>query len=470
MNIVQNVKKLDLSENKLATDRIGTAPMGRLLLDFSIPAIIGMLVNAVYNIVDRIYLGQGVDALAIAGVGIVMPVMMIIQAVSMLVGIGANSLFSIRLGERRSDEVEKIMGHAFALLFLLPAVCIIVCMIFMEPILRDMMKVSDQIYPYAYSYLRIILYGSIFAAMSPGLTHFIRSDGHPKTSMLVQIVGAVINIILDPIFIFTFNLGVAGAAWATIISQFVSFVFVMGYFSSKWTRLRFRMKHMRLNAKLTGSILAIGFAPFMMQFAMSLTGVLQNAVILQYGGDEALTAMTILFSMLTVIMMPLMGIGQGAQPIIGYNYGARQYDRVKKCFQYSFLACTCLLTVGFMVTHLAPGFCFSLFSKDTDSLRELGMLTIRICTSAFPIIAMQMMGGQLFQAIGKPVQGTILSLSRQILFFIPALLFLPVLFGAIGLRQIYGVYWTFPISDCLSAILSGFFIYREFKSWKDLGK
>ena len=155
--------------------------------------------------------------------------------------------------------------------------------------------------------------------MSPGLTHFIRSDGHPKTSMLVQIVGALMNIILDPIFIFVFDLGVAGAAWATIISQFVSFVFVLGYFSSKWTRLRFRFKYMKLDARIVGSILAIGFAPFIMQFAMSLVGILQNTTILRYGGDDALTAMTIFFSVLTVIVMPLMGIGQGAQPIIGYN-------------------------------------------------------------------------------------------------------------------------------------------------------
>ncbi|MDR2941599.1 MAG: MATE family efflux transporter [Treponema sp.] len=464
------LRSYTLSENKLATDRIGTEPIGRLLLRFSIPAIIGMFVNAIYNIVDRIYLGQGVDPLAIAGVGMVMPIMMIIQAFSMLVGIGANSLFSIRLGEGRSDEVEKIMGHAFALLFLLPAVCITISLIFTEPILRNIMKVSGPIFPYAYSYLRIILYGAIFAAMSPGLTHFIRSDGHPKTSMVVQIVGAVTNIILDPIFIFTFNLGVAGAAWATIISQFVSFVFVMGYFSSKWTRLRFRVKFMKLDARLTIGICAIGFAPFVMQFAMSLVGILQNAVILKYGGDEALTAMTIFFSALIALIMPLMGIGQGAQPIIGYNYGAKQYKRVKKCFKYSFLACTCVLSAGFIVTQLAPGFCFSLFSKDTGHLRELGMLTMRICTCALPFIAMQMMGGQFFQAIGKPVQSTILSLSRQILFFIPSLLFLPLLFDKIGFPPIYGVYWTFPVSDVFATILSGIFVFREFKNWKKQGK
>jgi len=459
-----------LPETNHATDRIGTEPIGRLLLTFSIPAIIGMLVNAIYNIVDRIYLGQGVDPLAIAGVGLVMPIMMIIQAMSMLIGIGSNSLFAIRLGEGRSDEVEKIMGHAFALLFLIPAICIIFCFIFNDWVLRDVMKVSEQLYPYARSYLNIILYGSIFAAMSPGLTHFIRSDGHPKTSMLVQIVGAVTNIILDPIFIFKFNMGVAGAAWATIISQFITFVFVIGYFSSKWTRLRFRLKFMKLNAKLTFNICAIGFAPFIMQFAMSLVGILQNAVIIKYGGDEALTAMTIFFSVLITIITPLMGIGQGAQPIIGYNYGAKQFKRVRKCFKYSYIAYTIVLCAGFLLTQLAPGFCFSLFSKDTGSLRDLGKLTIRICTCVLPLIGMQMMGGQFFQAIGKPIQSTILSLSRQILFFIPCLLFLPVLFNKIGFPPIYGVYWTFPISDFSSVVLSGIFVLAEFRKWKRLGQ
>ena len=413
-----------------------------------------MLVNAVYNIVDRIYLGLGVDSLAIAGVGIVMPLMMIVQAMSMLVGIGANSLFSIRLGEGRSKEVEKIMGHAFTLLFLLPFIAIIITSVFMDPILKNILKVSEDIYPFAYSYLRIIMYGAIFAAMSPGITHFIRSDGHPKTSMLVQIIGALINIILDPIFIFVFDMGVEGAAYATIISQFISFIFVIGYFNSKWTRLRFRSKNMRLDLKLTLKIVALGFAPFIMQFAISLVGILQNSRILLYGGDEALTAMTILFSILTVIVMPLMGIGQGAQPIIGYNYGAKQYHRVKQCFRQAFIANTIVLTAGFILLQLAPGFCFSMFNKDSGSLRDITIVIIRICTCLFPVLAIQIMGGQFFQAIGKPVQGTILSLSRQILFFIPTILFLPIFFGKIGLPELYGVFWSFPISDICSATLS----------------
>jgi len=460
-----------LIENKqdspaLATDRIGKEPIGRLLLSFSIPAIIGMLVNALYNIVDRIYLGHGVDPLAIAGIGLVMPLMMIIMAFSMLVGIGANSLFAIRMGERRHDELEKIMGHAFFLLFIIPAVMIIVVLTFMEPILRNIMKADGKVYEYAETYLRITLYGGIFSAMSPGLTHFIRSDGHPKTSMFVQLAGAVLNIILDPIFIFVLDLGVAGAAWVTVISQFVSLVLVLGYFNSKWTRLRFRFINMKLGARLTGKILAIGFAPFIMQFAMSLVGILQNATIIKYGGDDALTAMAILFTVFTIIMMPLMGIGQGAQPIIGYNYGAKQFDRVKKCFKLAMIACTCFLTLGFLISQFASGFMFSLFSDDKGSLRELGIITMRICTSMFPFIAIQMMGGQFFQAIGKPVQATIVSLSRQILFLIPALLFLPVLFEKAGIRPIFGVYWAFPLSDFCASIITAIFVYNEFKAWK----
>jgi putative MATE family efflux protein len=452
-------------EQSLATDRIGKQPIGRLLLSFSIPAIIGMLVNALYNIVDRIYLGQGVDHLAIAGVGLVMPIMMIVIAFSMLVGIGANSLFAIRMGERRHDEVEKIMGHAFVLLFLLPAISIVIILIFMEPILRGIMKADGKVYEYAETYLRITLYGAVFGAMSPGITHFIRSDGHPKTSMMVQIIGAVLNIILDPIFIFVLDMGVAGAAWVTVISQFVSLVFVLGYFNSKWTRLRFRVKYMKLEAKLTAQILAIGFAPFIMQFAMSFVGVLQNTVIIKFGGDDALTAMTIFFTVFTLIFMPMMGIGQGAQPIIGYNYGAKQYDRVKKCFKLAMIACTIFLTTGFLIIHIFPGTLFSLFSKDTGSLRELSITTMRICTSMFPLIAIQLMGGQFFQAIGKPVQATIVSLSRQILFLIPALLFLPLLFKSIGIRPLFGVYWAFPLSDFCASIISAVFVLKELRSW-----
>jgi putative MATE family efflux protein len=278
------------------TDRIGTEKIGKLLLDFSIPAIIGMVVNAIYNIVDRIYVGQGVDPLGIAGITIDMPLIFILMAASMLIGIGANSLFSIRLGEGRRDEVEKIMGHAIVLLFLLPAVVIVILLIFVDTILIDIMGASEAVFPYAKTYLRIILYGGIFSAMGPGLNHFIRSDGHPRTSMFTQILGAGINLILDPIFIFGFGWGIAGAAWATIISKFISFLWVMFYFNSRYTKLRFRIREMKLTLSLSVKIMAIGFAPFAMQLAIGLVNILLNRSLFLYGGDVAVSAMGIVYS------------------------------------------------------------------------------------------------------------------------------------------------------------------------------
>jgi putative MATE family efflux protein len=448
--------------------RLGTERIGKLLLEFSIPAVAGMFVNAIYNIVDRIYIGQGVDPIGIGAIGIVMPIMLFAGALGMLVGGGANTLFSIKLGEGRADETEKIMGHAISLLCIVGTIGMVVSLIFMEPLLKDVLGVSDQMYPYSKTYLTSIQYGTPFNCMGAGLTHFIRSDGHPKTSMLVQIAGAVTNNILDPILIFGFDLGVVGAAWATIFSQIATWVLVIGYFNSSWTKLRFRLKKMIPTLNLTGRIMTLGFAPFSMMMAMSLVGILQNVQILKYGGDEALTAMTIVFSMLTMVMMPIQGIGQGAQPILGYNYGAKNYTRVKRCFKLELIVSACVLTFGFLVAELIPGLCFRLFSRDTGSLRDLTIRTIRIIVIMFPIVAFQLTGGQFFQAIGKPIQATIVSLSRQILLFIPCLLFLPLVWRAFGANPVEGVFFTFPISDALASILSFIFLSWEFGKWKKL--
>ncbi|AEF86276.1 MATE efflux family protein [Treponema primitia ZAS-2] len=444
------------------TDRIGTERIGKLLLDFSIPAIIGMLVNAIYNIVDRIYVGQGVDPLGIAGITIVMPVMMVLMAMSILIGIGANSLFSIRLGEGRRDEVEKIMGHAFFLLFLVPGIAIVVCLIFLDDIIIHILGASENIFPYAKTYLQIILYGGVFSAMGPGINHFIRSDGHPRTSMVTQLIGAVINIILDPILIFGFKMGIAGAAWATIISQFISFVWVLGYFNSRFTTLRFRIQDMKLELGLTLKIMAIGFAPFAMQLAMGLVGVLQNHALNTYGGDTAVTSMGIVFSILIVIFMPLQGINQGAQPIIGYNYGAKKYQRVKKTYKWAVIAGTIFISAGFLLIHLFPHFFISVFRNEEGPLMDMGVYCLRVSSAMFPIVAFQMFSSSYFQAIGKPVQSTILSLSRQILMYIPLLLLLPRRFG------LHGVFFAMPASDILSAALTLIVMLIEFKRLKKL--
>jgi putative MATE family efflux protein len=439
------------------TDRIGTARISKLLFDFSIPAIVGMLVNAIYNIVDRIYVGQGVDPLGIAGITIAMPLMMFIMASSMLIGVGANSLFSIRLGEGRRDEVEKIMGHAFVLLFIIPLVVIVSLFFFMDTILTKFLNASDAVFPYAKTYLRIILYGGVFSAMGPGINHFIRSDGHPRTSMFTQILGAVINIILDPIFIFGFGWGIAGAAWATIISQFVSFCWVMYYFNSPMTKLRFRLRDMRLEAGLCLKIMAIGFAPFTMQLAIGLVNILLNRSLSIYGGDIAVSAMGIVYSILVIIFMPLQGLNQGAQPIIGYNYGAKQYGRVRQTYKLAVLSGTVFVAAGFILIQLFPGLFIRVFRNEEGELLDMGIKALRICTIFLPALAFQIITSNFFQSIGKPIQGTLLSLSRQILFYIPLLLLLPRFFS------ITGVYAAMPLADGCSILLSILVMSRELK-------
>jgi putative MATE family efflux protein len=401
--------------------------------------------------------GQGVDPLGIAGITIAMPLMMILMASSMLIGIGANSLFSIRLGEGRRHEVEKIMGHAFALLFLVPALVIAGFFIFMDTILLNILGASKAVFPYAKTYLRIILYGGIFSAMGPGINHFIRSDGHPRTSMLTQIIGAVINIILDPIFIFVFGWGIAGAAWATIISQFISFLWVMFYFNSRYTKLRFRIQNMKLELNLSGKIIALGFAPFAMQLAIGLVNILLNRSLFFYGGDTAVSAMGIVFSILIMIFMPLQGLNQGAQPIIGYNYGAKKYDRVKKTYKLAIVFSSLFVSAGFILIQLFPGFFIAVFRNEQGELMNMGIRLLKISTLFLPTLGFQIISSNFFQAIGKPIQGTILSLSRQILLYIPLLLILPRFFG------LSGVFFAMPTADAAATILSALVIFRELR-------
>jgi putative MATE family efflux protein len=439
------------------TDRIGTERIGKLLVEFSVPAIVGMFVNAIYNIVDRIYVGQGVDPLGIAGITVAMPLMMVIQASSMLIGIGANSLFSIRLGQGRRDEVEKIMGHALTLLILVPGIVIAASFIFLDGIITHVLGASRTVFPFAKEYLQIILYGGIFSAVGPGLNHFIRSDGHPRTSMVTQLIGAGVNIILDPIFIFWFNRGIAGAAWATIISQFISFVWVVCYFNSKYTRLRFRIRYMKPEPRLTASILAIGFAPFATQSVMSFVNVLLNHALDFHGGDTAVSAMGIVYSIIIVFFMPLMGLNQGAQPIIGYNYGAKKYERVRKTYKRAVVSATLFITFCFLLIQLFPRLFISLFSGEDGPLMDMGIYCLRVSTLMLPVVGFQVLTSNYFQAVGKALEGTILSLSRQLLLYVPLLMFLPSVFG------LQGVFFAMPAADLGSVLLTACFMITELK-------
>jgi putative MATE family efflux protein len=438
-------------------DRLGTDRIGKLLFEFSMPAIIGMLVNVLYNTVDRIYVGQVVDPLGIAGISVVMPLMLVGTALAMLVGIGSNSIFSMRLGEGRKDEAEKTMGHAFILLLIVSIFFVLVSLIFLDKIIIHILGASEVILPYAKNYLQIILYGGIFNVMGLGLNFFIRSDGHPRMSMYTQLIGAGINIILDPIFIFVCKWGIAGAAWATVIAQFISFLWVMFYFNSKSTQLRFRISRMKIEKELSLKIFAVGFAPFTRQVATSFVLSILNHSLYFYGGDISVTAMGIVYNVLMLFIMPLQGLTQGSQPIIGYNYGAKLYNRVRKTHNWTVLSGFIFTFIVCAFIQLFPHVLFGVFTKERGELLETGVKCMRISTLMLPLASFQMISSNYFQAIGKPLQSTLLGLSRQVFGYIAFLLFLPKIWG------LNGVFYAMPAADCLSSILSLLLITHELK-------
>ena len=440
-----------------ATDAIGTDRIGRLLLRYSIPAIVGMLVNALYNIVDRMFIGYGIGAQGIAGVTISFPLMMAMVSFSILVGVGANTLFSIRMGEGRRDEAERILGNAFGLLFFIPLVASLAGLAYLDPLLR-LMGAGDALLPYARDYARIILLGIALSTTGHGLSHFIRSDGHPHVSMIAMLIGAVANTILDPLFIFVFHWGMKGAAWATVISQALSFAWCFGYFLLPRAGTRLRRRHLRLDfRRIVWPLLGIGFAPFAMNLANSLLNVVLNRGLRHYGGDAAIAVMGILSAYMSVIFMPVFGLSQGAQPLMGYNYGARKFDRVRQLFWTSAAAATGVMVVGWIVSQSFPVAILRLFVAADSHLIPLGTQALRIFSLAFPIIGFPIVGGQFFQAIGKPVPATLIALSRQILLFIPFILVFPLFWG------LPGIYAAAPASDVLTTLIALPLVFRQLR-------
>lgn len=436
--------------------QLGEVKISKLLLNFSIPAIVGMLVNAIYNLVDRIYIGHGVGALGIGAITVIFPIMLIMMGFSMLIGVGANALVSIKLGEKKNDEAEQIFGNAFVLLLCIPICITIVGHLFLNQILV-ILGASENIFPYAQSYLSIILMGAVFQTIGMGMNNFIRAEGNPKMAMVTMLIGALMNTILDPIFIFAFNWGISGAALATIISQGISAAWVLYYFFNGKSLLRIRRKNLRLKSSIILRIVSIGVAPFSMQMAASLLNLIMNNSLGFYGGDIAISGMGVVNSILTLIMMPLFGINQGAQPIIGYNYGAKQFDRVKETLKLAITAATTIVVVGFIATRLIPTQLVSMFnSKDTE-LIAFGTHALKVFLVFLPIIGFQIISANYFQAVGKPKQAAFLSLSRQILILIPALLILPRFFG------LDGVLYSGPLADLVSSIVTGTFLYFEMK-------
>lgn len=436
--------------------QLGEQKILNLLIKFSIPAIIGMVVNALYNVVDRIFIGNGVGKLGIGGITISFPVMLIMMAFSVLIGIGANSLVAIRLGQNKKEEAEGIFGNAISLMIIISLAITVIGLIYLDPILK-LLGASEQILPYAKDYLQIILIGGVFQTIGMGMNNFIRSEGNPKIAMYTMLIGAVINTILDPLFIFVFHWGMRGAALATIFSQFFSAAWVLLYFLRGKSLLKIHRKNLILKPSVVSGILALGAAPFAMQLAASVQNLIMNTSLVNYGGDIAISGMGIVNSIITLMIMPLFGINQGAQPIIGYNYGAKKYDRVKKTYKLTVIFATVIVIVGWVATRLFPRQFVYLFNRTDTELIEFGVMAIKRFLIFLPVIGFQIVSSNYFQAVGKPKHSALLGLSRQVLILIPALLLLPRFFG------LEGVISAGPLADIVSSLITGIFILIEMK-------
>lgn len=439
---------------------LGTEPIGKLLIKYSVPAIIGMIVNGLYNVVDRIFIGNipGVGPLAIAGLGVTTPIMTIVLAFGMLIGVGTATNISIKLGQGKKDEAENLIGNAIMLTIIIGLLISILGLIFSNQILH-LFGASEGSLPYAKAYINIILLGCIFNLMGMTFNNLIRGDGNPRLSATIMVVGCFTNIVLDALFIMYFNMGIQGAAIATVTSQFITSIWGLSYYLRGKSNLQFRKSSLKLKKSLVIAIFAIGCAPFAMQIAASCVQVICNNSLRTYGGDLAIGAMATINSIIMMVGMPIIGISQGAQPIVGFNYGAKKYDRAHKTLKLCVAAATIGLSIGWLIVQLMPGPIVSMFNSDAD-LVSISVDGIRKYLSMMPLIGVSMIGSNYFQAIGKAKHAMVLSLLRQVILLVPMMLILPKLLG------LNGVWFAQPIADVISFTVTTILLVKEVKSHK----
>ncbi|MDO5522972.1 MAG: MATE family efflux transporter [Bacteroidia bacterium] len=433
-----------------------TKKISSLVWEYSIPAIIGTLVNSLYNIVDRIFIGQGVGVYAISGLAITFPVTTLASSLGLLVGVGAASRISISLGEKKKHTAEQILGNSLMLILVFNAVIMTLFYVYLDNILFAF-GATENTLPYARDYLQIVLLGNVFISLCYSFNNMMRSSGYPRKAMITMLIGAVLNIVLDPIFIFVFKLGIAGVAWATVISMFVGMLFVMHHFVQDSSLIRLRRENIRLDKNIVLAIVSIGLSPFLMQVAASGVAVLLNTSLIKHGGDLAVGAYGILNSMVLLIIMVVVGLNQGTQPIIGYNYGAKKFGRVKDTFFYAVKVATVITSVGFIIGMFFPRLFATAFTTD-QQLLDIAENGIRLSMIAFPLVGFQIVASTFFQSIGQAKKAIIQSLSRQIIFLVPSLLIFPPLFG------LNGVWISTPISDFLASMLSFYLLTGQIKA------
>ncbi|MBQ7020527.1 MAG: MATE family efflux transporter [Bacteroidales bacterium] len=445
--------------NAIPTE-LGTEKIGRLLKQYALPAIIAQTASSLYNMVDSIFIGQGVGPLAISGLAVTFPLMNLSTAFGTLVGAGAATMLSVLLGQKNYKAANKVLGNVVTLNTIIGLVFMAVALIFIDPILY-FFGASENTLPYAKEYITIILIGNVITHLYFGLNAAMRSSGNPKKAMALTIFTVVFNTILDPIFIFVFDMGIKGAAWATVIAQTVAMLVVMKHFNDRSRPFHFEKGIFRLDMRVAKDSLSIGMGPFLMNSAACLVTLFINQQLRKYIGDLGIGAYGICNRFIFMFMMICMGLNQGMQPIAGYNYGARQYSRVKEVFWKTARLGMVMTTLCFIFGMFFPRAAVGIFTHD-EQLMELSARALRITTIIFPIVGFQMIATNFFQSLGMVRKSIILSLSRQILFLLPLLYLLPLKLGADG------VWASFPISDGLATIMTIFMLGRLFRKFNML--
>lgn len=447
-----------MTEQQKTPTALGTENIGKLLMQYAVPAIIAMTASSLYNMVDSIFIGHGVGPMAISGLALTFPLMNLAAAFGSLVGVGASTLISVKLGQKDYQTAQRVLGNVLVLNILLGVAFTVVVMPFLDPILY-FLGGSDETVPYARDYMEVILLGNAVTHLYLGLNSVLRSAGHPQKAMYATIATVVINTILDPLFIYGLGMGIRGAAVATILAQIIALVWQLKLFSDRSELLHFHKGIFRLKRKIVFDSLAIGMSPFLMNVAACFIVILINQGLKRHGGDLAIGAFGIVNRLVYVVVMIVMGLNQGMQPIAGYNYGARLYPRVTKVLKLTIIYATIVTTVGFAVGMAMPCVVVGIFTSDAE-LIDLSARGLRIIIMFFPIIGFQMVTANFFQSIGMAGKAIFLSLSRQLLILLPCLLILPRFWGA------EGVWYSMPVSDFLASVVAALMLWWQFRKFK----
>ena len=434
---------------------LGTENIRKLLLQYAIPSVIAMTAASLYNIIDSIFIGQGVGALAISGLAITFPLMNLAAAFGSLVGVGASALMSLRLGQKDYDSANAILGNVLVLNLILGSLYSLVVLLFLDPILYFFGASHDTL-PYAHDFMVIITLANPVTHMYFGLNALMRASGNPVRSMNATIISVIINIVLAPLFIFVFHWGIRGAALATVIAQTSMMLWQLLYFTDRKRYIHIRRETFRLQYRIVKDSMSIGLAPFLMNMTSSAIVIIINQSLIRHGGDLAVGAYGIINRIAALFVMIVLGLNQGMQPIAGYNYGARQYDRVTSVLKFTVFLASGVMTLGFLLCELFPHAVASVFTTNRE-LIDIAAHGLRIVMLVFPIVGFQMVASTFFQSIGMAGKAIFMSLTRQVLFLLPGLLIFPPLLG------VKGVWISMPVADTLASIVAVYMLTVQYR-------